>query len=666
MLFFSLTLVFAMGFSVTLAISRGRSSAEATMMAFPFGLGITTLLLWGLLSLKLQVSSERLLLLQALTTAGLIFYARNALDLAPSFQALKKIMPDFGWMVLLFLFAAGLVFNISFPIVVSDGLGYKVTGKLMMGEQLINVNSQWLPFSNQNRTLGFPLFSSYFYLFGFDHPKIVQSVFYISLLGVFYLAIRPFVNSSAAKGFTLLLATSPMVFWHSFLFLNNLSSGFYFFCGLIYWFNFLHFKDTRYLPIASLAFMLAAWMRIENLVFYLIPLASICFWSLSNRKFKAPLILLIFPTVFSVLWAFYSFSYFPGRNETPYYLFLSLLLIFLTILFLSAYANAIEVGLIWKAGAAILICGVVFLLTKPPLLEEIWKILIVAYAKFPIHVMNKVGWGSGIILVFFIPFFYFAFSTPQKYLLLNLILLLLSITILLSFWAKTSPVVGTSLWYKIEFFIQSIAIRISRSSNRMAFILIPSLFFLLGAAFCSDKATNRTAIFLRSLLVQRPYFNGLNVLVLANLIVIFHIFLLPRLEFLGSHLGDSKEKILQSSGPRDNHNFFKVTYKIAYAIERLTPPQSTIFMPYFYNALKPTKEKPGYLGIFATLDILYPRKVYWATGKGVKGKDIFPRGKLYEVTHPPWRENRCKFHPKGKPLGYHEWYLCPLNEKADS
>jgi len=91
----------------------------------------------------------------------------------------------------------------------------------------------------------------------------------------------------------------------------------------------------------------------------------------------------------------------------------------------------------------------------------------------------------------------------------------------------------------------------------------------------------------------------------------------------------------------------------------LTPPKATIRMPYFYTALAHTNETPGYLGIFAATDILYPRRIYWGAGEGVKPNKVFPVGKVYQVTHPYWQDNQCKDHPEGKPLGYNEWFICP-------
>ena len=129
-----------------------------------------------------------------------------------------------------------------------------------------------------------------------------------------------------------------------------------------------------------------------------------------------------------------------------------------------------------------------------------------------------------------------------------------------------------------------------------------------------------------------------------------------------------REKILLSSGPQDNPNSFKTTYKTSHAIAAVTPPKSTIFMPYFFRALEHTeKNHPENYGtlsslvIFAALDVLYPRRVYWGIGEGVKPKKVFPLGKLYQVTYPYWLDNQCKDHPEGKPLGYYEWFICPTS-----
>ena len=137
-------------------------------MSLPFGMGLTTLITWALLSFELTASKDSLTLFQVITAVGLLFYLPRKDELEFSFFPIgfRKFKFHLGWLTLIFLATAGLIFNIFFPIIVSDGVGYKIMGKLMVGEQQVLIHQKWFPFENQNRTLGFHLISGYFYLLG--------------------------------------------------------------------------------------------------------------------------------------------------------------------------------------------------------------------------------------------------------------------------------------------------------------------------------------------------------------------------------------------------------------------------------------------------------------------------------------------------------------------
>jgi hypothetical protein len=162
-----------------------------------------------------------------------------------------------------------------------------------------------------------------------------------------------------------------------------------------------------------------------------------------------------------------------------------------------------------------------------------------------------------------------------------------------------------------------------------------------------------------AVLYKHPWKNALSLFVVGNCLLVFILFLWPRVSYLWHHAGDGREETQSSAGPRDNRNIFALTYKIAHAISKLTPKEAVIILPYPYSALKHEKKPYDSIGVFAAYDALYPRTLYWE-GFEDKVEQKMPEGRpVYRTTHDNWLGNRCKRHPDGKTLGYYDWYLCP-------
>ena len=667
MLLISLVLTLVMGYLLSASLLPSSHTGERVSLAFPFGMGMTTLMIFGLLSLGLAVSKGSLTLLQAVTATGLLLHVRRkgALKAGSESIVLGEFKFHFGWLILLFLFAAGLVFDIFYPITVSDGVGYKIIGKLMVGEQEILTRENWFPFENQNRTLGFHLISGYFYLFGFSHPKVVQSIYYISLIGFFHVSIRRFVSSTAATGFTLLLATSPRVFWHSFLYLNNLSAGFYFFCGTVYWFYSIHYNRRSYLLIASLAFMFAAWIRYESIIYFAIPLGLTCLLSIKNRDFKAPIYLLVFPLIFSGLWAFYSsiyYSFSPGLAQAFQYqvVFISLMAVGIVFaLFGQTRIKAktlIGIIVLFIVGASL---ALAFIDPIKPDIEVLYSVII---SKLTWNVLTQVGWGLGISLALLIPIYYSFSSFSQKYLLAHLVFLYFGVALLMAAYNPDSTLLGSSIMAKVKYFFHNPGAIVNKSSPRQFFYFFPALLFLSGTMLSNDKIASGTARFFQRILFKHKVFNGLNIFILGNLIILIVFLLGPRMLFLVNHIGEPLEALRVTTGPKDSYNTYRITYQIAQAISRATPKNSIILMPYPYSAFISEKKPYDSLGVFQAYDVLYPRTLYWGSENRVPLNWSKIKGdNIYKVTYAKWDESSCKYHPQGKSAGYKDWFLCPAS-----
>ncbi|MFQ5671482.1 MAG: hypothetical protein ACE5G9_00175 [Nitrospinales bacterium] len=656
-----LFLTVVIGYLLVVSLNPSSGAGERLSLSAPFGLGCTTLVIWVLLALHLPLSPTSLMTAQMSLAAGLLYLACRTKTIALSSS--RPVFPkvNAGLILILLLVGAGLVFNIFFPITVSDGIGYKIHGIVAVDKKNLMAFEDVLHIGDQNRTLGFQLISGFFYLFDFDYPKLVQSVFYASMLGFFYVSIRKFMDSGPARGMTLLLATAPMVWWQSFLYLNNLSSGVYFLCGTLYWFFAIHYKQPRYMLIASFAFMLAAWTRYELIVMYMIPLAFTFFLSAKNRQARPALLLLIFPLIFSGAWAAHSFAYYPEMKRSAHYFYIFLFLLSSGIIFGVIHALQIRLRLVMGAIVAVIASAAVFVIFNELFQDKIVLLQRVLLAKLLNNTMVQCVWGLGILLVLLVPVYYRGFQPAQKYLLFNLISLFMGFTLLFSLVTMGHPMLDEPVVERIKFFLEFPGRIAVRTSSREFFILFPSLLFMLGTTIYQSNLTSKVALSFKKSLFKNSLFSGLNCLVVGNLLLISVVFLIPRAVFMKNHFGESHSELERTGGPRDIPNLYQPTYIIAHAVSRHTPEDSVVLFPFPYGALTFKKEPYNSLGLFAGADALYPRVLFWGKAELDKIRKSFPNKRIYRVTYPGWLDNQCKNHPDGKSLEYHEWYLCPID-----
>ncbi|MBI4600244.1 hypothetical protein HY732_04995 [Candidatus Uhrbacteria bacterium] len=627
---------------------------------------MTTLTIWALLSFKLPISPVSLLLTQIVMAGGLFYRAKLKGILAeenpqPLFSRIK-FEPCVALILILAAFSA--IFNLFFPVYVTDGIFYKLYGEIAVQAQTI-ASVKDLVAEIENRSLGFHLLSGYFLLFDVKTPEIVQSFFYLSLLGLFYNALKKSIGPGLAKKLTLLLAVSPMIFWHSLLYLNNLQSGFYFFCGSLYWFFFIRSKEPRYLQASSFSFMLASWIRYENLVFYLVPLALTLFFTIRHKTNKAFFYLWLIPSIFSGCWTIFSLAYYPELRVTHQYLALFLLLAIGGGLCAIACAKGFAREFALIALLAVIFGGGVFIALGGPEQKDLFAKLITVFSiRLYLNILNKIGWGTGMILILLLPFLYSLMENSEKLLLWNLAVTFLLSMAVLSLFFKATSLDGKSFGEITRFFLQNIGGNINKPSNREFFQIFPTLLFLAGVCcFAPKNSAHPGRPFLTKVLSLEKKIAGVFFLILANLVVIFAIFILPRTVFMKNHLGHSHFQLQESAGVYDSPNLYWPIYKIAHVIKALTEKSAFIILP--TQEKLPGAEPPFDLMRIPPLqDTLYPRHLLWGMDDL---KRLKPAGgqKIYLVTHKNWLGNKCMRHPQGQSLNLESWFICPLPPEID-
>ena len=641
------------------------SALECLALSFPLGLGINTLLIWSALVFRFPLSSENFIASQAVLAIFLLYLNRHHnTSLFKAFKSIQNIFTLFP-LVILLLFGFSVLFNLKFPVFISDGIGYKIHGTITVANQSLFLYEDYIKIlGDQNRTLGFHLVSGYCKLFAFQFPKIFQSLTYLSFVSLFYLGIRRFVAYQIGQSFTALLASAPMVWWQSFLYLNNLLAGFYFFGGILFWHRAIHEKRPRYLLLSSLIFMLSAWVRYEFIVYYGLFLANVYFWALRERRFEAGAFFISFPLVFSGIWTGYSVVFYSEMIQTLHFIFIFLFYLLSFFLFIFIYFQNYRVETTIKFFIATFTGILLFTVGIGLWNEKVSLIFHVFLSKVIWNILNQSVWGFSVLLVLVIPFYNWKSFFAQRYLLINLAFLFFGISLLLAVVLQKSTLLNYSIIDKIYFFFESPGRIASRTSAREYLAFFPALLLFLGVCIGGNYFNSSLSIKINAILFRRSWFNGINAFIVGNLVLISSLFLFPRIEFLLKNYNRSYEELLTTSGSRDNINIYQPTYKIAQAIRLLTPRNSVIILPYPYGALK-WKQKPyDSLGVFATYDTLYPRIIYWKGFEDKITQKLPALAPIYRVIKGDNSYETCGSSSWKRNLGYYNWFIC-REEKFD-
>jgi len=294
---------------------------ERIALAFAWALGIKSLIIFMLMALGMTASIwvQLGVSLGALGVAVIFRYRPSVNLISPACLSEKKpILFVITALILGSLFCFSLAYAFFFPITEADGIWYLIRGKIFLhtagfdSETVVAQFRQYPPFV--------ALLFAYLMSFGVDPVKIIFPFIYLCLLVIFYFRILAGTkNQKIAGWFTLILGTTPYFWWHSFLPFLDLTTGFYYAIGALYWFfliqNILSAKvDEGPVALGSWAllsgtlFGLSAWSRLEFLLYNAIPILILIYVldrnSTFNKKQKNNILLcLAVPSlIFSTLW----------------------------------------------------------------------------------------------------------------------------------------------------------------------------------------------------------------------------------------------------------------------------------------------------------------------------------------------------------------------------
>ncbi|GJL79449.1 MAG: hypothetical protein NPINA01_24380 [Nitrospinaceae bacterium] len=297
------------------------SIGERAALAFASALGLKSLVLFcwmiGVGEFP-SVFAQTGISLTGLVFAFALYRRRSANIMLPS--PLNK-SADVAVMVFVFgvLFILSLGFACSSPITEADGIWYHIKGMVFLHEgefdsqTIIAQFRQYPPFLS--------LLFAYFMSFDVGNVKIIFPIIYLCLLVIFYYRVFSFTgNGKIATAFTLVLGTTPYFWWHSFLPFLDMTTGFYYSIGAMYWFLLIRsvcqqgrFDEPESNPyklafLSGALFGIASWSRLEFLLYNAIPLLLLIYVLDRNSAYSKKtknriLICLAVPLLFfSTLW----------------------------------------------------------------------------------------------------------------------------------------------------------------------------------------------------------------------------------------------------------------------------------------------------------------------------------------------------------------------------
>jgi hypothetical protein len=298
---------------------------ELLGISFLIGIGLESIILFVIFSQLDLVNAQIYWWIKAaegISVMALFLIKRPKLILRKE-CTLKSIISWSGlfWLGILLLFTLSLIYTLYYPVYTTDSLYYfDFRSKIMFLSHSvsgISIIPNWSYY---------PMFTSMVGLIsrlsGSDNPSFYYPIMFLSFALIFYSSLRRFSTRNIASIFTLLMYSTPLLYWQSRLDgMTNLPYAIFLGTGFIYAIDYLITKKENsqyYLFFSILALGLSRWVRIQE-PFWMIPLIPISIKLVWNKNFLNLLLgILLFYSICSI-WPNYiskTFNKMHGKNTT--------------------------------------------------------------------------------------------------------------------------------------------------------------------------------------------------------------------------------------------------------------------------------------------------------------------------------------------------------------
>jgi len=563
-------------------LGLNHSTGERRALAVLLGLGIKSGLLFVFIVLDL---AKFIVFPFAFSLLVFIFYFIYIRIYPLTFEPFSsgefqgKIFYDsFGFSVLLVLLILSLVNAWFFPIISADGIWHHVKGMVYSSsfvdfesDQINSQFRQYPPFIGL--TYGWLVSAD------FERVQILFPVLYACILFVFFHRVHEHIKNVTIAGMgTLILGTTPYLWWHSFLPFLDLVACVFYTVGILYWFSLIRnfivpmgsliTKHNKSLALLSgIFFGLASWTRPEFLIYSTLPLLLFICMLDRQKEFiceRNPLIIrfalasLTLPSLwFLVIWNFDS----PLDNTFKQLIFgcifiwVGLGLVLFRLVRFSSRTSSIIGVLIF----IVLFIGL-FIIPSPNFSP--WTVLTVRlFRLFAVQIFFA---GTVFLLVFIF---------KEKIRQLPLAEKQLGILLLLFICAQFFVFSYSGLkWPTLSHYVENTFIHpgnsINLSDTRGSLAIYPALVFFI---FCFPS--------LQSGLKSGKAKRFLLVIVATNLFVIITMFAGPRIQFIVDNSSKSYEERAETSGPFDLPNQFAKTYRVAHQLKKNIVSDQSLLLP---------------------------------------------------------------------------------------
>lgn len=293
-----LILILLFGFEITLLIRNDSEYIERITLSYLLGLGVFSLFIF-IFDLIFSINYSAYNTFSVLVLLNLVLIKFKIKETISFLNTIKidknkiRIKVILFWGLIFSVFVYTLLVNTFWPITDWDALAlYDFRAQVL----LIDKNLIQTAISN-NYFLGYPLLTSLSHLFmyqiGLSNPKFIYSLYYLSLVIIFYSSLKKHISSNKAMLFAMVLLLTPEIFSQSVVAYTNLPYLTYFCCGVFYLYEWIRNKKLSYLLLSGLLVGLSNWVRFAE-PFWLIPLMIVFVISVRQKKLANGFYYLIF------------------------------------------------------------------------------------------------------------------------------------------------------------------------------------------------------------------------------------------------------------------------------------------------------------------------------------------------------------------------------------
>jgi hypothetical protein len=252
---------------------------ERLALAFLFALAVKSLILFFLVRFGVQPTAGIQLGSSALVLVSALFFSPKPNGKEAIFSDKKTGLTWVTWSVVGVLFVFSIVNAWFFPITEPDAIWYHIRGMSFFHE--VRFDSDWVVPQLKQYPPFIPLLFAYLIAFDAGFLKIFFPLMYLCLNIIFYSRVLSLTeNKKMACLFTMVLATTPYFWWHGALPFLDLTTAVFYSTGALYWYFWIKnkvegdtekSKEDSYAAISGVFLGLAAWTRIEFLLYDLVP-----------------------------------------------------------------------------------------------------------------------------------------------------------------------------------------------------------------------------------------------------------------------------------------------------------------------------------------------------------------------------------------------------------